>query len=170
MLAMHYRIPLDPQAEASQADAVTALRRRAAERGPLFDGMPGLALKLFLVDPVRPTYATFYLWREAAAALRFLEGDFFANLSAAFGRPAVRLLLPRRIELPRQPIASLALTETSANPMGSHEPAGSQIATLDPLDGTALAVHFDPAAGGRRFEIMYVAEGAVPLPDWPRTV
>jgi hypothetical protein len=63
------------------------VRRRAAERGPLFDRMPGLAFKLFLVDPVDPCYATFYLWREPEAALAFLEGAFFAALSRRSGGP-----------------------------------------------------------------------------------
>ena len=63
MLAMHYAIPL------SGADQVASVRARAAERGPLFDGMAGLGVKLFLIDPADPCYATFYLWREADAAM-----------------------------------------------------------------------------------------------------
>ena len=93
MLAMHYQIAL------SGAEAVAAVRARAAERGPLFDGMAGLAHKLFLVDPADPCYATFYLWREPGAALDFLEGPFFAALAQSFGRPEVALLLTRAIEL-----------------------------------------------------------------------
>jgi hypothetical protein len=41
MLAMHYKIPL------SGPEAIATVRARAAERGPLFDGMDGLAHKLF---------------------------------------------------------------------------------------------------------------------------
>jgi hypothetical protein len=52
MLMMHYRIALggDP------AQAATAIRKRVAERGALFDGMAGLERKFFLLDPsIRPT-------------------------------------------------------------------------------------------------------------------
>ena len=94
MLAMHYKIPL------SGPEAIAAVRARAAERGPMFDGMEGLAHKLFLIDPVDPCYATFYLWREPDAALAFLEGPFFAALSQTFGRPQVLLLLTRSTDLP----------------------------------------------------------------------
>ena len=89
MLVMHYRIALsgDP------ADAAAAIRRRVAQRGHLFDGMPGLERKFFLLDPERPTYATLYLWREPGAALAFLRGPFFAAVIESFGRPEVRLLL-----------------------------------------------------------------------------
>jgi hypothetical protein len=55
MLAMHDAIPLNG------ADQVATVRVRAAERGPWFDGMAGLGVKLFLLDPVDPCYATFYL-------------------------------------------------------------------------------------------------------------
>jgi hypothetical protein len=128
------------------------VRRRAAERGPLFDGMPGLALKLFLVDPVDPCYATFYLWREPEAALAFLGGAFFAALVETFGRPEVRLLLPTRIVFP-PPEARQAV-------LGGDSPAAS-LRCLDPRTGAGLALDFGVAAevrSGRRFEIMYRAE------------
>jgi hypothetical protein len=105
---MHYAIPLNG------ADQVTAVRARAAERGPLFDGMAGLDVKLFLVDPVDPCYATFYLWREADAALGFLEGQFFKALSA-FGRPEVKLLLTTAVDLPFRVGEALSL---QTNPNG----------------------------------------------------
>ncbi|HLI13902.1 MAG TPA: DUF4865 family protein [Alphaproteobacteria bacterium] len=156
MLAMHYRIPLSGGTE-----AVAAIRRRARERGPLFDGMPGLAHKLFLVDPVEPTYATFYLWREAEAALAFLDGEFFAALCASFGRPRVRLLLPRIIIPPPALPDALGLLE--GDPAIA---AGARIEALDPCDGSAMTLAFTESPG-RRLEIMYAATGAAPLPAWP---
>ena len=93
MLAMHYRFTLKDQ------DQVAAIRRRAVERGPLFDLVPGLAHKWFLLDAKDPCYALFYLWRRPEAAQAFLEGELFTALSAAFGRPEVRLLLPVAVEL-----------------------------------------------------------------------
>jgi hypothetical protein len=147
MLAMHYKIALRDQA------AVAAVRARAAERGPLFDGMKGLAHKLFLVDPKDPCYATFYLWRDPDAALGFLNGPFFAALSSTFGRPEVCLLLTEAAELPRHS-AQVALSERKAS---CSVPPGA-IAALDPRSGEALTLSPDPSVG-RRFEVMYHARG-----------
>jgi uncharacterized protein DUF4865 len=146
MLGMHYLIPL------SGADAVAAVRRRAAERGPLFDGMAGLAEKFFLVDPADPAYATFYLWHDPQAALGFLQGSFFAALAETFGRPEVRLLLPSRIALPPDEPASAVLADIAPD-------RGPAIATLDPISGHALSLVFAPGAPGRRFDVMYHARG-----------
>jgi hypothetical protein len=150
MLAMHYLIRL------AGTDAVAAVRRRAAERGPLFDRMHGLAEKFFLVDPVDPAYATFYLWHDPRAALAFLDGAFFAALSETFGRPEVRLLLPRRIALPSDQPTTAVLTGVAAD-------RGTAIATLDPVSGHALNLVFSPDVEGRRFDVMYHARGNMPM-------
>lgn len=144
MLAMHYAIPL------KDADQVAAVRVRAAERGPLFDGMAGLGTKLFLIDPAQPCYATFYLWREAEAAQLFLEGAFFKALAETFGRPTVRLLLSTARDLPFAAGKALRL-QTEATPEAI-------LRALDPLDGGALALAPE-VAPGRRFEVMYRAVG-----------
>jgi heme-degrading monooxygenase HmoA len=148
MLAMHYRIPL------SGAEAVAAVERRARERGPLFDGMPGLAHKFFLVDPVHPTYATFYLWQEAEAAHAFVTGPLFAALVEAFGRPEVRLLLTTAIDLPRTDPDGAVLVEGLA--ADAH---GPRIDAIDPRDGAHLSLHFDDSIRGQRFRVPYHAQG-----------
>ena len=148
MLAMHYAIPL------KDAEQVAAIRIRAAERGPLFDRMDGLAKKLFLVDPVDPCYATFYLWRHAEAALGFLEGPFFKALSDSFGRPDVKLLLTTATELP---FASGEALRLQANAVVD---TSSPVRALDPHNGDIFALA--PAdAAGRYFEVMYRATGPV---------
>jgi hypothetical protein len=141
MLLMRYDIPL---ADAAQVETV---RARARERGPLFDGMEGLDWKLFLVDPVQPTYATLYCWNDPAAATRFLDGPFFEALAATFGRPEVRLLLPRAVAPPPRDLRLLTRAES-----------GTDLRALDPVDGTTFSVHWGEAAG-RRFEVMYQARG-----------
>ena len=149
MLAMHYAIPL------AGSEAVAAVRRRAAERGPLFDGLPGLARKLFLLDAAEPCYATFYLWRDADAALAFLDGTFFQALAAHFGRPDVRLLLSHATDLPFAAGTSLRLAE------GPVRLAGGGVHATDPHTGDAITL--TPAQAGtpgRRFEVMYHAVGA----------
>ena len=147
MLAMHYAIAL------AGPDAVAAVRRRATERGPLFDGLPGLAHKLFLVDAADPCYATFYLWPDADAALAFLEGPFFQALVAQFGRPDVRLLLTHASHLPFATGDSLRLVENAARI--EH----ADVHATDPRTGRALSLS-RAAVSGRRFDVAYHAVGA----------
>lgn len=146
MLAMHYAIPL------SGADQVHAIRRRAAERGPLFDGLDGLEAKLFLLDPLNPCYATFYLWREPDAALAFLNGEFFSALAGTFGRPDVKLLLTTAAKLPARAGEALSLTMSPARCQAPW------IEALDPRTGETVALA-PPEMPGRRFEVMYKALG-----------
>lgn len=152
MLAMHYRIPL------AGIRALEAIRHRAAERGPLFDGMDGLGHKFFLADADDPAYATFYLWRDADAAHRFLRGPFFAALVDAFGRPPVRLLLTSAIDLPVADPRTVTLIEGV-----SPHAFGPRIDALDPRDGAPLSLRFDEAVRGRRFELLYHARSGVPV-------
>ena len=149
MLAMHYAIPL------RGSDQVAAVRARAAERGPLFDGMAGLGVKLFLIDPVDPCYATFYLWREADAAYGFLEGPFFRAISETFGRPEVKLLLTTATDLPFAPGEALRL---QTNPSDGASPL---VRALDPRRGETLALA-PASAAGRLFDVMYRAMGVFP--------
>jgi hypothetical protein len=146
MLAMHYKIAL------SCAEAVAAVRARAAERGPLFDGMAGLAHKLFLVDAADPCYATFYVWREPDAALNFLEGPFFAALAQTFGRPEVALLLTRSTALP------FAAGDAVFLDWREEADSSERLRALDPKSGEILTL--DSGPNGRRFEVMYHAVGA----------
>jgi hypothetical protein len=150
MLAMHYQIPL------AGPDAVASVRARAIERGPLFDGMAGLAHKLFLVDPIAPCYATFYLWRDPDAALGFLEGPFFGALSQSFGRPDVRLLLTRATDLPFAAGDEIALATSAAE---ADEP--ELVRALDPKNSHILTL--GRGLHGRRFEVLYHAVG-MPAP------
>lgn len=93
MLAMHYGFVFDDDFD------ISAIRRRIAEKGPLFDHYPGLVQKAFLVNERdaeaggqgRNEYATFYIWESAEAARRFLASDAFEAVSDSFGRPQVGL-------------------------------------------------------------------------------
>ena len=93
MLAMQYSFPL-----ADDFD-MTQIRRRVAQKGPLFDRYPGLLQKAFLCndvtgqilgDRIGNEYGAFYLWDSAAAARDFLVSDAFKAVSEAFGRPRVQ--------------------------------------------------------------------------------
>jgi Domain of unknown function (DUF4865) len=146
MLAMHYKIALP------NSEAVASVRTRAVERGPLFDGMAGLAHKLFLVDPLDPCYATFYLWQAPDAALTFLQGPFFAALSQTFGRPEVMLFLTRSTDLPFAAGDMVVLNARMSETTGSE-----RVRALDPRSGHVLTL--GDCAPGRRFEVMYHAVG-----------
>jgi hypothetical protein len=117
--------------------------------------MAGLGVKLFLIDPADPCYATFYLWRDPDAALGFLEGPFFKALSETFGRPEVKLLLTTATDLP------FAAGETLALQSGPSDEASSRARAHDPRRGEILALA-PASAPGRRFDVMYRAIGAVP--------
>jgi hypothetical protein len=146
MIAMHYLIGLKTK------DDVQMVRRRAAERGPVFDGMPGLAHKWFLVDPQDPAYGTFYLWNDPAAAVSFLQGPFFHALCQTFGRPDVLLLLPTAKTLPADTVPRAALGDFGGR-LGNM-PA---IETLDPRSGAKIDLAFGETGKGRQFEIAYHA-------------
>jgi hypothetical protein len=148
MLAMHYQISL------AGPEAVDAVRTRAAERGPLFDDMPGLAHKLFLIDPVDPCYATYYLWQNADAARGFIEGPFFAALSSSFGRPKVFLLFTSASDIVFESGDELALAwRETASPASAET-----VDALDPRTGATLSLG-PIGTAGRRFEVMYHARG-----------
>ena len=144
MLAMHYAFPL------RDADHVASVRARIAIRGPAFDNLPGLASKLFLVDPIDPCYAIFYLWREPDAALAFLEGPLFQALVDAYGRPEVKLLLTTATTFPFATGSEVFLST------GASELAADAIRMVDPRRGE---IHALASSGARRFEVMYRAMG-----------
>ena len=152
MLVMHYRVALggDP------VEAAAVIRKRVAERGAFFDGMPGLERKFFLLDPVDPTYATLYLWREPEAALAFLQGPFFAAVIASFGRPVVRLLLPTAVELPASLPRSVTLSNEAQGVL-----SGPRVQAIDPLDGSDFALSFAEAGRGQRFELLYTTRNSL---------
>ncbi len=85
MLAMQYSIRLATDFDEAR------LRQRVAQRGHLFDNMPGLAHKAFLFNSERHLYAPFYVWYDHKKAREFLLGDVFANVTTSFGRPRVRM-------------------------------------------------------------------------------
>jgi predicted enzyme related to lactoylglutathione lyase len=89
MHALEYLWSLGERFEAA------ALRRRVAERAELFERLPGLVMKSFLLDEAGRRFGGFYLWRSAEDADRFLAGPLFTDACAALGTPEVR-----RFEVP----------------------------------------------------------------------
>lgn len=95
-IAMQYSFALPADYDMSRVE------RRIRERGPAFDGLPGLAFKTFLVarkdDDALPgadnLYAPFYLWQSPGAMRAFLCGERFRALVDAFGWPSVDVWTP----------------------------------------------------------------------------
>jgi hypothetical protein len=94
MFAMQYlhRLPTDYDME--------IIRRRVAERGPLWDDTEGLVCKLFVTQQrnrhgaAGNAYASIYLWLDSNAAVRFLMGERFQAVIDSFGRPQIETWLP----------------------------------------------------------------------------
>lgn len=150
MIAMHYGFRL-----ADDFD-MAAIRGRVAEKGPLFDRLPGLAWKVFLCQDrshgaTRNEYGAFYVWQSVDAAHDFLTGPMFDAVIDSFGRPDVRLWVPialdlgtpsetgafasRRIDpLARQTYPSRTAFEDRANLQADQEREGfiANVAGLDP--------------------------------------
>ena len=107
MLTLQYshRLPADYDMQ--------LIRQRAAERGPLWDNRPGLALKAFVATEKNRhgangnLYASVYLWRDTAAAAAFLTGESFQGVIDTFGRPQVHtwLTLDAQLGPARQALA-----------------------------------------------------------------
>ena len=91
MLAMQYSFTLPADYD------MDIIRRRIAAKGSVIDGLPGLGYKAYIYacrgeHGPENLYAPFYLWHQSEAMSRFFGGsDIFANVTGAFGWPAVKL-------------------------------------------------------------------------------
>jgi hypothetical protein len=135
-LAMHYSVPL-------ALDEIGEIRERVRAAGPVFDALPGLVTKLFLLGPA-PAYSLYYLWESPGAMLTFLEGELFARLVARFGRPRVYTYLTRAKDFP--------FTAASRLSVQLEQDRGTVL--HDPLSGAGIALVAE-AAGDH--EVLYRA-------------
>ncbi|GAB5096627.1 DUF4865 family protein [Caballeronia sp. LP006] len=71
------------------------IRARAKERGPLWDDLPDLHFKAFLLresgrhGALENTYSSLYLWRRDEAFGSFLVDGRFKTVTDSFGRPRI---------------------------------------------------------------------------------
>ncbi len=72
-----------------------ALRKRVEERRAVYESLPGLLSKAFLLDEASRRFGGFYVWRDTQDADHFLRSDIFAASRAAMGEPEIR-----RYEIP----------------------------------------------------------------------
>jgi len=91
MIAMQYSFTLPADYDMAIID------RRIAEKGPLLDDLPNLAMKAYLTarkggenGSTENLYAPFYVWHNASGLNDFLCGEGFVGLTQSFGWPGVR--------------------------------------------------------------------------------
>jgi heme-degrading monooxygenase HmoA len=68
-----------------------ALRATIAERARLYEEMPGLRSKAFVVDEGSREYGGNYVWESREAAEAFVASETFRGAVARFGAPDVRI-------------------------------------------------------------------------------
>lgn len=84
MLAMQYSIQLPTNYDTA------LIHQRVDARSKLFDKLPGLLHKSFLLDEPDKLYAPFYIWESVSQAQQFLLDDLFKGVIESFNRPRVR--------------------------------------------------------------------------------
>lgn len=65
------------------------LHRRVAERAELFEALPGLVAKAFLIDEENRLFGGFYVWLREEDADRFLSSELYKDSCATLGTPQV---------------------------------------------------------------------------------
>lgn len=84
MLAMQYTIQLPHGYD------MNLIRARVKERIALFENLPGLAHKSYLMNEADRIYAPFYVWNDFQQARGFMLNDLFRGVVQSFSRPRVR--------------------------------------------------------------------------------
>lgn len=176
MIAMQYRFDFP------EGTDMTAIHRRASDKGPGFDGIAGLEQKAFLVaddaldQPNR--YAPFYLWRSPTGMREFLLSEAFAALGQAFGRPEVvtwTVLRFRTFDTTRPPLfatqdftavpsdgGTQMLHELALNANRPHPGLHSALVAVDPRRWLTTRLSLwhrqpAPAVGADRYHVPYLA-------------
>jgi len=146
MIAMQYRFDFPDGMD------MTSIHRRVIEKGPGFDGLPGLEQKAFMISDAAlgqaNRYAPFYLWRSATGMREFLLSDAFAALCDAFGRPEVvtwTVLRFRSFDTSRAPCYATQRTTPVAPGTSSESLRGHTLAAAHPHPGLhSSLVAIDP--------------------------
>lgn len=189
MLLNHYHHRLPAAFDLQQ------VRQRAMTRGNLWDNVPGLFFKAFLIreagklGAVANSYSSLYLWRDATKLCNFLTDGRFSVVTDSFGRPSVNtaLILDARkgpdgtakvLTLEEVPvpldgdIAAFAAAEKERNRIDAMLTGTvAAVAALNPTAWTATRIRLlaEPPANTSAvttFEIAYLAQPELSgLPD-----
>ena len=189
MLLNHYHHRLPAAFDLQQ------VRERAMTRGNLWDNVPGLYFKAFLIreagklGAIANSYSSLYLWRDAAKLCDFLTDGRFSVVTDSFGRPAVntalvldarkgpdgtaKVLTLEEVAVPLDAdIAAFAATEQERNLRDAMLTGTvAAVAGLNPAAWTVTRIRLlaEPPAGlstATTFEIAYLAQPELSdLPD-----
>lgn len=88
MLVMQYTIQLPDDYDMQR------IRKRVEDRCKLFENLPGLSHKSYLMHDGDKIYAPLYVWSDAAAARAFMLEHLFRGVIDEFSRPRVRTWMP----------------------------------------------------------------------------
>lgn len=72
------------------------MRQLARDRAPMYEGLPGLVAKAFVLDPETREYGGNYVWESTEAMDAFLASDLFQGAIAKLGEASE----VRRYEVP----------------------------------------------------------------------
>ncbi|MGH9023110.1 MAG: DUF4865 family protein [Acidimicrobiia bacterium] len=76
-----------------------SMRELARTRAIVYQSVPGLRAKAFIVDPERRLYGANYVWESREAIDRFLSSELFAGIVAKLGQPEMRIFeVPAYVE------------------------------------------------------------------------
>lgn len=107
MLAMQYTIQL------AMGYDMNLIRKRVEERSGLFETLPGLVHKSYLMNGDDLIYAPFYVWDNLVEARRFMLNDLFGGVIRDFSRPRIRTwTIVDRIYGNREIVPTYAIRET----------------------------------------------------------
>jgi len=183
MLFAHYehRLPADYD--------LGRLRQRAAIGGPMWDQMPDLCFKAFVLrtqgnlGAASNAYASVYLWDTAAGFARFVSTPRFNVVTGTFGRPAVDTALGLDLWRGDGAAANVLLLneiqidadDNVAGRVADMREASAELARTEGVVAVALALEprtwrlkqvvladGDGGLAGRRYEVLYLASTQLP--------
>lgn len=180
MLSKQYshRLPVDYD--------VSAIRRRAAARGPCGTTRLACISNPSLREAGKngaPTnvYSSIYLWKDATAATDFLTSDRFEAVLAAFGRPGIEMWLPLDVQAgPAQQgrwiyredlpfgdttdMGALREAERERNrALAQDAETAAAVTALDPAGWKLVRLHitsasYDAEHAGDAYEVLHLAQ------------
>jgi hypothetical protein len=180
MIAAHYahRLPADYD--------VSNIRERARQRGPLWDAMPELCFKAFLLrergrfGAAASNYSSLYLWRQDEAFRNFLTSGRYKVVTDSFGRAEIQTAFALDARKGRAQHARFACKEEQPIPIDADlatalgaeiernravaERRGSvaAIVGIDPRNWSLIRIVLtddepDRGLGGVAYEVLYLA-------------
>ena len=179
MITAHYshRLPTDYD--------LSAIRHRARQRGPLWDAVPELCFKAFLLrergrfGAAASNYSSLYLWRQDTAFRDFLMDGRYKVVTDSFGRAEIqtgfaldarrgtaqhaRFVFKEELPIPIDAdLAAVLGAEIERNRVAAERPGSvAAVVGIDPRDWSLTRIMLtekEPDPGlGVAYEVLYLA-------------